>query len=428
MRKRITSSVFFKRALPQLLLLLTIAACSKKGGSGGGGGGGGGTPIPVVNAEVTILASENNQVIQGFGCATVFAPPATTPLTDAEFDRLFGSGNGQVGLNLLRIRVASDDAWRATELNHAKAVIMRGGKVIACPWSPPARMKTNGSLIGGKLIPDSAIAYATYLENFAQFMASNGAPLYAISVQNEPDWDPAYEGCVWTATEMRDFLKNHGGTVAATRLMTPELVNNNQLYVNTILSDDAAVANLDIVSTHLYGGGLVENALAKTKGKEVWMTEHLDTSTSHVANINTAIEIHDCFTKANFSAYIWWYGKRFYGLIGQDGSVTKRGFMVSQFARFVRQGSIRLGASANSRNDVLISVYRNGTKKVIVAINSGIYDVQQKFTFQGGSATSVIPYLTTEIKNVEQGNAIAVTADSFTYMIPTKSVVTFVEQ
>jgi glucuronoarabinoxylan endo-1,4-beta-xylanase len=259
-------------------------------------------------------------------------------------------------------------------------------------------------------------------------MGSNGAPLYAVSVQNEPDWEPGYEGCAWTATEMRDFLKNHGALITATRLMAPELVNNNQTYVNTILSDDAAVANLDIVGTHLYGGGIVENQLAKSKGKEVWMTEHLDTNITHIANINTAVEIHDCFTKANFNAYIWWYGKRFYGLIGQDGAVTKRGYIVSQFARFIKEGAIRLGSTPNSRPDVLLSAYKNGTKKVIVAINTGSVDVKQTISFQGASATSVVPYLTTLSKNAEQGAAITVSNNSFVYTIPSGGVVSFVEQ
>lgn len=405
-----------------LLVIGLLASCSKKGNDTSTG------TTPLVYANVTIQANENYQVIQGFGCATVFTPPNTSVLTTEEFDRLFGSGNGQVGLNFLRIRIASDDAWRATELNHAKAAIQRGAKVFASPWSPPARMKTNNNIIGGKLIPDSAAAYAKYLNDFALYMAANGAPLEAVSVQNEPDWDPNYESCVWTATEMRDFLKNQGGLVTATRLMAPELVNNNQTYVNTILSDPGAVANLDIIGTHLYGGGLVENATAKSLGKEVWMTEHLDTLTTLDANINTAIEIQDCFTKANFNAYIWWYGKRFYGLIGQDGQITKRGYMISQFAKFVKPGAVRLGAGANSRNEVLISAYRNGTKKVVVAINKGSYDVKQKITFQGGSATTVIPYVTTSSKNAEQGQAITITANSFEHIIPAKSVMTFVEQ
>jgi glucuronoarabinoxylan endo-1,4-beta-xylanase len=419
--------IYFLNKLKTAVILLVFAtslSCSKKGGGGGGGG------TPVVNAEVTILATENNQVIRGFGCATVFAPPNTSALTTEEFDRLFGAGNGQVGLNILRIRVASDDAWRATELAYAKAAIQRGAKILASPWSPPARMKTNNSIIGtgGKLIPDSAAAYAKYLNDFALYMAANAAPLEVISVQNEPDWEPGYEGCVWTAAEMRDFLKNHGGLITATRLMAPELVNNNQTYVNTILSDDAAVANLDILGTHLYGGGMVENALAKAKGKEVWMTEHLDTLVTHAANLNTAIEIHDCFTKANFNAYIWWYGKRFYGPIGQDGQVTKRGFIISQFARFIKPGAIRLGSSANTRNDVLISAYRNGVSKVVVAINWGTNDVKQKITFQGASAGNVVPYVTTPSMDVAPGTAITVQANSFEFVLPAKSVVTFVEQ
>lgn len=405
-----------------LLVFGLLASCSKKENDTGTGS------TPLVYAEVVIQANENYQLIRGFGCATVFTPPNTSPLTDAEFDRLFGNASGQVGLNFLRIRIASDDAWRATELNHAKAAIQRGAKVFASPWSPPARMKTNNNIISGKLIPDSAAAYAKYLNDFALYMAANGAPLEAVSVQNEPDWDPNYESCVWSATEMRDFLKNQGALVTAARLMAPELVNNNQTYVNTILSDPGAVANLDIIGTHLYGGGLVENAAAKNLGKEVWMTEHLDTLTTLEANINTAIEIHDCFTKANFNAYIWWYGKRFYGLIGQDGQVTKRGYMIAQFARFVKPGAVRLGSGPNSRNEVAISAYRNGTKKVVVAINRGNYDVKQKISFQGASAVSFIPYVTTASKNLEQGSPVAATSDSFAYTIPSKSVVTFVEQ
>jgi len=227
---------------------------------------------------------------------------------------------------------------------------------------------------------------------------------------------------------MRDFLKNQGGLITATRLMAPELVNNNQTYVNTILADAGAVANLDILATHIYGGGIVDNADARAKNKEVWMTEHLETDTTYTANLNTAVEIHNCFTKANFSAYIWWYGKRFYGAIGQDGIVTKRGYILSQFARFIKEGAVRLGVAANSRPDVLISAYKNGTKKVVVAINTGSGQVNQTIAFKDAAATTVVPYLTTVSKNAEQGTAITLSNNSFVYAIPPNSVVTFVEQ
>ncbi len=404
------------------LVCLLLLSCKKNKGNDGD------NDVATVEAETTVYVNQTNQLIQGFGCATVFNPPNTSALTGEEFDRLFGGGADQVGLNLLRIRIASDDAWRATELNHAKAAIQRGARVFASPWSPPARMKTNNNIVGGKLIPDSAAAYAKYLNDFALYMQTNGAPLYAVSVQNEPDWEPSYEGCVWTATEMRDFLKNQGSAITATRLMAPELVNNNQTYVNTILSDNGAVANLDIVGTHLYGGGMVENALARNNGLEVWMTEHLDTLTTWNACINTAIEIHDCFTKANFNAYVWWYGKRFYGLIGQDGAITKRGYVVSQFARFVKQGAVRISGTTNSRNDVLISAYKNGSKRIVVLINWGNYNVKQKISFQDATVGSFVPYTTSAAKNAVAGSAVTAVSNSLVYTLPPGSITTLVEQ
>ena len=61
-------------------------------------------------------------------------------------------------------------------------------KVIGSPWSAPAWMKTNGSLIGGRLIDDPRIyaAYARYFVKFVQAYARAGVPVYAVTVQNEP--------------------------------------------------------------------------------------------------------------------------------------------------------------------------------------------------------------------------------------------------
>ena len=61
-------------------------------------------------------------------------------------------------------------------------------KVIATPWSPPAWMKTPASLIGGRLIDDPRIyqAYALYFVKFIQAYARAGVPIYAVTLQNEP--------------------------------------------------------------------------------------------------------------------------------------------------------------------------------------------------------------------------------------------------
>jgi glucosylceramidase len=61
-------------------------------------------------------------------------------------------------------------------------------KVIATPWSPPAWMKTNQSLIGGRLIDDPRVygAYARYFVDYVQAYQRAGVPIYAVTVQNEP--------------------------------------------------------------------------------------------------------------------------------------------------------------------------------------------------------------------------------------------------
>ena len=60
--------------------------------------------------------------------------------------------------------------------------------VMATPWSPPAWMKTNGSLVGGRLIDDPRIyfSYALYLVKFVQAYQQSGVKIDYLSVQNEP--------------------------------------------------------------------------------------------------------------------------------------------------------------------------------------------------------------------------------------------------
>jgi glucuronoarabinoxylan endo-1,4-beta-xylanase len=425
--RRVRWKTFFRKYMLSyslILMFLVFSNCSKKRNDGGASGN---NPTPAVNAEVTVMTNDTNQIVEGFGCATVFVP--ATPLSSDDLDNLFGSGPGQVGLNILRIRVTSDAGWRAVELANAKGAIQRGTKVLATPWSPPANMKTNKNLIGGSLIADSSAAYAKYLNDFADYMSANGAPLYAISVQNEPDISVNYESCGWTAEQMRDFLKNYGQLVTKTKLMAPESFNNNQDYVNTILNDNAAAANVDIIGGHIYGAGITENPTAENEGKEVWMTEHLDTNVTYTADLNTAVEIHNCLTLANFSAYIWWYGKRFYGMIGEDGAVTKRGYIMSQFARFIKPGSVRLGTSPNTQADVLVSAYGDGNgKKTIVIINTGNDIVQQKINISNANAGDFIPYTTTADSNVVAAAKISSSNSSFTCTLSPNSLTTLVEQ
>jgi glucosylceramidase len=94
---------------------------------------------------------------------------------------------GQTDYAMAHFSVAPDQAQILPLLRQALALNPRL-KVMATPWSPPAWMKTNQSLIGGRLIDDPAIyaAYARYFVRFIQAYARAGVPIYAVTVQNEP--------------------------------------------------------------------------------------------------------------------------------------------------------------------------------------------------------------------------------------------------
>ncbi len=95
--------------------------------------------------------------------------------------------SGQTDLNMDHFSIAHDDAQILPLLRQALTLNPKL-KVMGSPWSPPAWMKTNGSLVGGQLKNDAATqhAYALYLLKFVQAYQAAGVPIYALTVQNEP--------------------------------------------------------------------------------------------------------------------------------------------------------------------------------------------------------------------------------------------------
>jgi glucosylceramidase len=83
--------------------------------------------------------------------------------------------------------------------------------VLASPWSPPGRMKANGSMLGGSLKPRSFPAYAKYLMKFLQSYQAEGVPVDAITPQNEVDTDQdgRMPACVWAQEHEIVFVSQH---------------------------------------------------------------------------------------------------------------------------------------------------------------------------------------------------------------------------
>jgi len=379
-------------------------------------------PIPVS----TVYLDSLQQYIRGFGAANIL--PWRPDMTTDQVQKAFGAGQGQLGFTILRLRIPYTDDINEFSAQVPTATLAQslGAIVFASPWTPPPAMKSNNNIVGGTLNESSYAAYATHLKAFADYMVSNGAPLYAVSLQNEPDATVTYESCSWNATQFLNFMK-HNAAAIGNRIMMPESQNFVHGLSDPTLSDSFAAANTAIIGGHIYGGGLAPYPLAVSKGKEVWMTEHLELDTSWTAVLATGREMHDCM-EAGMNAYVWWYIVRYYGPIGEDGNVTKRGYVMSQYARFVRPGYHKIKCNASPQRNVWVSSYKDGSssKVVIVALNTSTASVQQAFAVTNGIMSSFSPYTTSKSKSCQKGTDVPVASGRFAVSLDPSSITTFV--
>jgi O-glycosyl hydrolase len=338
---------------------------------------------------LTFNPATEYQYVRGFGgMSNVWTSP---DMTVKDIDTLY-SPDG-LGMNMFRICVYPymDDLFNGTEAGdpeagnrktHAdyyelvKRVNSYGGYVLASPWTPPAEYKNPPQREDGKLLPQNYSSYAQHLRDFCQRMLDNGAPIFAISIQNEPNWEGGYDGCAWTPAEMRDFFKAVGhfttvptaiagyGSGKATEYvltMNGESANNPTIN-DAALDDPVSKAAIDVLGRHIYGERTTKYTKGLDMGYEVWMTE-INTNSGSAASfpqdstwpfVWTFInDVHNCLNNNNESAFIHWYSKRFYGLIGdgqygtQNGEPTYRGWALAQFAKFANN-TTRIGVTAES--------------------------------------------------------------------------------
>jgi len=331
------------------------------------------------------------QTVTGFG--GMLNPTWTTSqLTEAEIEKLYGE-NG-LGYNIIRMMLYPNQGNWGRDTPIAKKAQDLGALVFASPWTPPAYMKTNNATDnedGGSLKPEMYGEFAAHLKAFADYQKAQGVNLYAVSIQNEPDWKVSYDGCSWTPAELLRFVKEYGRQVGdGVKLIAGETVQFNQSYTDPILNDPAAVGNFDIVGTHLYGGGIMDYPLARSKNKEIWMTEHLFNEGESSSNSSAwdwhwspslekvAKEIHDCM-EANFNAYVWWYLKRFYSMLGENdsdgrslvanGEISKRGYIMGHYAQYAT-GRTRIESKVQAGSGVLSTAYLGEKEMTVVLINT----------------------------------------------------------
>ncbi len=425
-------------------------------------------------SQVTVDFSTTYQTIRGFGGSTAWLGALTTQQATA----LFNQANG-LGLSILRVRIDPEgsasssppyvtDEW-TQELTNAQEAMSANPNAIAfaTPWTPPPAMKTSSTSqpywsgspacspgpddCGGYLDPSNDAQYADYLEDFVNYFATANPAvnLYAISMQNEPDYaNVDYESCYWTPQQMDAWVAsltaNGAASPITTRLIMPESYSFNPAQSDPTLDDPNAVGNVSIVGGHIYGAPPSYYTNAENLGKDVWMTEHyLSPAGSEPAigdALSVAEEIHNSLTVAYYNAYVWWWiwdnlsDNINYGLINSSTSSpapTYYGYAIGQFSKFIQPGFVRVSAVSNSITGVYFSAYTTAGSSpyhyVIVAINANSTPQSASFTLENGSVTSLTPYATTSAGGLAPQTAVSVSGSEFNYTLPAQSIVTFVQ-
>jgi glucosylceramidase len=341
--------------------------------------------------------------------------------------------------SLKSFSVKHDEQYKIPLIKQATAAA--GGKLplFVSPWSPPAWMKTNNSLLkGGKLLPQFRQPWANHYVKFIQAYEKMGMPIWGLSVQNEPMATQTWESCLYTAEEERDFIKEYlGPTLAKAGLGGKKLIawdhNRDLLYqrASTVLDDPAAAKYVWGIGYHWYetwttSGPLFDN---ERRVKEAFPNTNLMFTEGCVENFK--------FDQVND----WKLGERYGNSMINDfnaGTVgwtdwnilldetggpnhvgnfcfapviadTKAGkliytnayYYIGHFSKFVRPGAKRIATTTN-RDWLQATAFRNPDGKVaVVVMNSG--DKPQEFQLwikgQAASTTAAPHSMATYVIN-----------------------------
>ena len=138
--------------------------------------------------------------------------------------------------------------------------------------------------------------------------------------------------------------------------------------------------------------------------------------------------------ESNWSAYIWWYCKRYYSFIGDGesafgttaGAPLKRGYAFSQFAKYVRPGYQRVALTKSSKAAPLeVTAYQGGGKVTLVILNRSNSAVSNAVIQAPQNVIKAEHYLTSINANAA-GQTTSVNGAQVTVNVPARSISTVV--
>ncbi|WP_374459365.1 T9SS type A sorting domain-containing protein [Chryseobacterium taeanense] len=377
------------------------------------------TSINTFGQLTTVKINKNTtyQKITGFGGFVCSPQFGYNHMTTSEIQTLWGA-NSQAGYNIMRLYIPEGSSNWSSALATAQLAKSMGLTIFASPWTMPAAWKTNNSVNAvytdsngvqqiGYLKTENYQDYALYLNSFVTYLQNNGVTLDYISIQNEPDEMAQYQGCIWTPTQIANFVRDYGHLINC-KVIAPESVGLTDNYANAMLNQ-ATMDNFEVYGGHQYG--LMQSAYKQFQNynKEIWQTEYLinwnpSNTTPRDFNwnldaFNFASSINNTML-GNVNAWIHYSAKRYYGLMGDGtngttaGVMTKRGYILSHYAKYTT-GKTRIAATWGDNTGVLQGssyISLDGNQVVLMVINpsANSYDLKVDIPFYTTSGTKVL--------------------------------------
>ncbi|WP_462409496.1 glycoside hydrolase family 30 protein [Neobacillus sp. Marseille-QA0830] len=159
-------------------------------------------------------------------------------------------------------------------------------KVIGTPWTAPSWMKYGTKTLNGWYLDytDEKVyaSYANYFVKYIKAYKNAGIPIYAVTVQNEPEFTTnSYPSMSMNAAEQAKFVGEYLGPAFVTHNISTKIIAYDHNwdkgidYATMVLSDNRASAYTDGTAFHCYEGPpdsmtLVHNAFPN---KSIYFTE-----------------------------------------------------------------------------------------------------------------------------------------------------------
>lgn len=402
----------------------------------------------VTPQSITVDENTRFQTIEGFGASlTDSAAWLISRLPDSErnvlMQRLFGFEDGSAGISFLRMPLGASDLARnhytyddaaspdadlsGFSISHDLEYIIpvatqaksinSGLKFLGSPWSAPAWMKTSNSLYGGKLNQAYYPAYATYFRKIADSFRENGVPLHAITVQNEPLFEPSnYPGMKFEWYDELNFVRDHlAGRLAGTgvNILTFDHNWDRDWYPDAVMKEGSALYAGS--AWHCYAGSVsaMGSLHAKYPDKDNYLTECSGTLDGNDFGSHIRWNMQNMFiggTKNWAKTVLLWSlaldhsGNPHTGGCGncrgvvsinpENGDVTynEEFYTIAHFARFVWPGASRVASTDSSDGTFIASAFVNlDGHKAVVVLNQGSSAASFKLIWNGKSISHSLP-------------------------------------